>query len=354
MPANPEAWLLTVARRKLGQARRHGGVATAAVPTLQLLREEQAAVEAPDFPDERLKLLLVCAHPAIEPGMRAPLMLQTVLGLDAARIGSAFLVAPATMGQRLVRAKARIKSLGLRFEPPEPRDLPARLDAVLDAVYAAYGSGWDDQAGADARATGLAGEALWLARLLTDLLPDEPEAKGLLALILHCEARRPARRDGDGRFVPLDAQDASLWSASLIREAEAALRAAAALGRPGRFQLEAAIQSAHVQGRLTGESPWDGIALLYEGLVRLAPTMGARIGRAAALAQARGPASGLALLAAIPGEAAAAYQPYWALKADLHRRLGEREAAAQAYARAAGLAEDPAVRAFLLERKAAL
>jgi len=273
-----------------------------------------------------------------------------VLGLDAARIASAFLVQPATMGQRLSRAKAKIRVAKIRFELPEAAELPPRLAAVLQAIYAAYGSGWDDVAGADVRRRGLAAEAIHLGRLLSRLLSDEPETLGLLALMLHCEARREARRSPGGAYVPLSEQLSSQWSRPMIAEAEAVLAAAARAGRIGRFQLEAAIQSAHAQ-RVNGSGPdWAGIALLYEGLVRLAPTTGALVGRAAAVAEAHGAAAGWALLAALPAESVAAYQPYWALAAHLLARLGRQDEARVAYGRAIGLCEDPAMRAFLAAR----
>src|SRR5262249_21561485 len=227
------------------------------------------------FPDERLKLLFVCAHPAIDETARTPLMLQTVLGLDAARIGAAFLVAPTTMSQRLVRGKAKIRDAGIRFAVPGSRELPSRGDAGLQAIYAAFGSGWDDVAGADPRRRGLADEAIWLGRLVTRLLPGEPEALGLLALMLHCDARRAARRDAGGRYVPLDQQDVARWSRAMIDEAEQVLAAAASAGRPGRFQLEAAIQSAHTRRAVTGRTDWEAIALLYEGLLLCGATIGA-------------------------------------------------------------------------------
>jgi RNA polymerase sigma-70 factor (ECF subfamily) len=275
-------------------------------------------------------------------------MLQSVLGLDAARIASAFLVAPAAMGQRLVREKARIRGASIDWIVPDARELPGRLAAVLEAIYAAYGSGWDDVAGADPRRRGLAEEALALGRLVARLLPEEPEALGLLALMLHCEARRGARRDDAGRYVPLDQQDVGRWSEALIEEAEAALAAAARAGQPGRFQLEAAIQSAHVHRAVTGRTDWEAIALLYEGLLRSAPTIGARVGQAAAIAEARGTPAGWAALAAIPAAAVSAYQPYWALRAHLLRKLRRADEARDAYERAIGLSEDPAVREFLV------
>ena len=270
MPEKPEAWLLTAARRRLIDAARHARVHADASPALAAAAEEARYLTSADlgFPDERLKLLFVCAHPAIDPAARTPLMLQTVLGLDAARIASAFLVKPSAMGQRLARAKTKIRDACIAFELPEAKELPPRLDAVLEAIYAAYGSGWEDVAGADPRRKGLAVEAIVLGRLLLRLLPAEPEAQGLLALMLHCEARRDARRTSTGAYVPLSDQDVARWSSALNREAEQLLIAAAQTGRIGRFQLEAAIQSVHTRRALTGQTDWEAIALLYEGLVR--------------------------------------------------------------------------------------
>jgi RNA polymerase sigma-70 factor (ECF subfamily) len=351
-PAKPEAWLLTAARRRLIDRARHERVRAEAVPTIRLLeREAEAVDERAAFPDERLKLLFVCAHPAIDRGMHTPLMLQVVLGLDAATIASAFLVSPAAMGQRLSRAKARIRDAAIAFEIPDHDDLPTRLDAVLDAIYAAYGSSWDEVSGSDPRRGGLAQEAVWLARTLLRLLPGEPEGRGLLALMLYCEARRPARRTPGGDYVPLLEQDASLWSASTLDEAERELAAAAAHGRPGRFQLEAALQSAHVEGVRIGRTDWMAIALLYEGLVRATPTVGALVGRAAALAEARGPDDGLAALDQIDPASVRDYQPYWAARAHFLRRAGRHAEALDAFDRAVGLTEDAATRQFLLRHR---
>ena len=307
VPDKPEAWLLTTARRRLIDSARHDRVRADAANTIRLLMHElvhSSREGGSEFPDERLKLLFVCAHPDIDRGMHTPLMLQVVLGLDAARIASAFLTSPAAMGQRLARAKTRIRDARIGFEIPDRRELPARLDAVLDAIYAAYGSGWDDVAGSDPRRCGLALEAIWLARTLVQLMPDEPEAQGLLALMLYCEARRPARRSGGGGYVPMSQQDARLWSEPMLHEAERELAAAAARDRAGRFQLEAALQSAHVEGMQRGRTDWGAIAVLYEGLVRLSPTVGAFVGRAAALAEAQGPASGITALDAIDAASA--------------------------------------------------
>src|SRR5258707_3520422 len=241
VPQSPEAWLLTTARHSLIDLVRHQQVAAASEPTLLLLREERKEVTlSPEFPDERLKLLFVCAHPEIDSSMHTPLMLQTVLGLDAARIAHAFLVSPTTMGQRLVRAKTKIRDAGIQFEVPQERELPQRLEAVLEAIYAAFGIGWDDMAGVDQPGRDLSEEAIWLARVLLQLLPDKAEVRGLLALMLHCEARRGARRGPDGRYVPLSKQDTKQWSFPLIEQAEHHLAEAVIQGRPGRVQREAA------------------------------------------------------------------------------------------------------------------
>jgi predicted RNA polymerase sigma factor len=352
VPQNPEAWLLTTARRSFIDLVRHRQVAEASEPTLLLLSEESRGMTlSPEFPDERLKLLFVCAHPAIDPAMHTPLMLQTVLGLDAARIAQAFLVSPTTMGQRLVRAKTKIRNGGIQFEVPLEHELPQRLDAVLEAIYAAFGIGWDDMAGVDQSGRELAEEAIWLGRVLLQLMPKEAEVRGLLALMLHCEARRRARRGPDGRYIPLSEQDSQEWSLPLIEEAERHLAEAVSRGRSGRFQLEAAIQSVHAERARSGRTEWIAIVLFYEQLIRISPTLGTRTGYAAAVAEASGPEAGLAVLDEIDPDDVCAYQPYWAVRAYLLQRLGKISEAAEAFERAIGLAEDPAVRQFLLQRR---
>ncbi len=348
VPDNPEAWLLTAARRQHGHARRHAQVRAAAEPTLRLLLEEEAP-EMAEIPDRRLQLLMVCAHPAIAPEAQAPLMLQTVLGLDAGRIAACFLTAPATMAQRLVRAKARIRDAGIGFDLPGPAELPPRLEAVMSAIYAAYGTGWADLVADGTGGQGLAEEAIWLARLLVALLPEAPEPKGLLALMLYAESRRSARRDAAGGFVPLSAQDPFRWSRPLLAEAEAVLRAAARAATLGRFQIEAAIQSVHVEARLTGADRSAALLGLYDLLARLSPTAGVLVARAAAMAEAGQPQAALRELDALAGPLGQ-YQPWWATRAHVLARLGEGEAARKARSRAAGLTEDPAVRAWLLNR----
>jgi RNA polymerase sigma-70 factor (ECF subfamily) len=351
VPQNPEAWLLTAARRSFIDLVRRRQVAEASAPTLALLREEFREMPlSPEFPDERLKLLFVCAHPAIDPAMHTPLMLQTVLGFDAARIAHAFLISPTTMGQRLVRAKTKIRDAGIRFEIPEERELPRRLDAVLEAIYAAFGIGWDD-IGVDQRGRDLAEEAIWLARVLLQLMPAEAEVHGLLALMLHCEARRVARRGPDGRYVPLSEQDCLKWSLPLIKEAEQHLEQASRRARPGRFQLEAAIQSVHAERARGAKIQWTAILIFYEQLIRISPTLGTRTGYAAALAETKGATAGLAALDAIDPNEISTYQPYWAVRAHLLRQLGKTPEALQAFDRAIGLTEDPAVRQFLLQKR---
>lgn len=350
-PSKPEAWLLHAARRRMIDAIRRNQTLSANVEALRgMLAEAEDLSTARDFPDERLALLFVCAHPAIDERMHTPLMLQVVLGLDAAAIAAAFLTPPTTMGQRLARAKAKIKGTRIAFEVPTGPELTPRLRSVLQAIYAAYAHGWDDVDGGDAKRRGLTDEAIWLARTLVELMPDEPEARGLLALMQYCEARRPARRASDGTYVPLAEQDTRLWSPARLDEADRELARAAELERPGRFQLEAAIQSAHAERARGRRVSWAAIAVLYEGLVQLAPTIGALVGRAAAVAEARGPAQGLALLDAIPPSAVEGYQPYWAARAHFEQRLGHDREARVAFDTALGLTDDQAVRGFLEQR----
>jgi RNA polymerase sigma-70 factor (ECF subfamily) len=346
VPENPDAWLMTAARRNLGHASGRAGTAAANETTVMLLDEERSEAEPVPFGDDRLKLMFVCAHPAIAADVQAPLMLQTVLGLNAARIAASFLVSPAAMGQKLVRAKVKIRDAGIAFVVPEPDVLAARTGAVLSAIYAAYGTGWEDVLGADAKRKGLAEEAIWLGRLAAELLPDDPEAMGLLSLMLHCEARRAARRDADGAFVPLSDQDPKLWSRTMLPEAEALLRAAARVATPGRFQSEAAIQSLHAQSVMTGEDLRAPLTRLYDLLVTLAPSAGAAVARAVAYGEAGQGSAALAQLDVLEG--CTGYQPWWAARARVLWLLGHESAAHQAAATAAGLSDDPAVRAFLL------
>jgi len=304
------------------------------------------------IPDKRLELMFVCGHPAIDLAARTPLMLQTVLGLTAERIASSFLVSPDAMGRRLSRAKARIKNTGIAFEVPDEDELDERMGDVLEAIYAAYGQGWDSTGSDDQTRKGLTEEAIWLARLLVELRPKDAEALGLLALMLFCESRSAARRMA-GRYVPLAEQDISHWNLPMAREAEEKLRTAGGLKQPGRFQLEAAIQSLLVQSRLTGADLRLPASTLHRLLAQTAPTIGNLVGLAAATAEVSGPEAGLYELAQLPEAMIRDYQPFWALKAQLLQQLStDRQATATAFGRAIGLTEDETVRAYLIGKSA--
>ena len=355
VPDNPDAWLLTVARRRQTDAMRRRQTRNAGEVHIQLMTEEleQASANPEVIPDRRLALMFACAHPDIEPGMRAPLILQTILGLTAIDIAAAFLIPPATMGQRLVRAKARIKEAGIPFAVPEREGLAERLHAVLDAIYAAYAKGWGEFG--DTSAERLADEAIWLGRLVVSLLPDQPEAKGMVALMLYAEARREARRDAAGAYVPLDQQDVALWDKPQILAAEALLRDASQAGPTGRYQIEAAIQSAHVARRITGQPTWDSVVALYDVLLSLTQSPVVVLNRAAALAETEGVEAALLSLAAIADDPRMEnYQPWWALRGHLLARSGQKDQAHEALTLAIGLATDEAVRQYLITERSKL
>jgi predicted RNA polymerase sigma factor len=352
-PENPEAWLLTAARRRMIDFMRRRRRDENASDRLRVTAEGiDAASTGAGIPDQRLALMFTCAHPAIEAGIRAPLILQVVLGLDAKAIASAFLTSPAAMSKRLVRAKDKIRQAGIPFHIPEREELPARLETVLDSIYAAFTEGWTDAGGTDAARRDLTGEVMFLARLVTELLPKEPEALGLLALMLHAEARRRARRDAHGEYVPLAEQDPASWDFEMIAEAEALLLRASALGTLGRYQLEAALQSAHVHRVRTGHANWIQVVELYDALFAIAGSPVVAINRALAIAETHG---ARAALDAMPDAAAdarlAEYQPYWAARAELLAKAGANCEAREAYEIAIGLERDPAVRRFLQMRQ---
>ncbi len=359
-PRNPEGWLLTVARRKLIDSVRRRQTGEAASTQLQILAEglEDAAAQAErdmQIPDKRLALLFACAHPAIEAGIRAPLMLQVVLGLDGETIASAFLVSPAAMRKRLSRAKEKIQQAGIPFAIPEREELPHRVDTVLDAIYASFAEGWTDASGTDSIRRNLTDEAIFLARLVVELMPQEPEALGLLALMLHAEARRPARRNIAGDYVPLAEQDPQLWTATLIDEAERLLYRASAMQSIGRFQLEAALQSAHAHRRRTGHDNWAEVVQIYDALIAITDSPVVAINRALAIAEVHGPEAAAAALKDIAADdRLSEYQPYWAARAELLSKTGAHDEARQAYEMAIGLERDTTVRAFLQKRQAAL
>lgn len=356
-PDNPEAWLFAAAKRKLiDVARRAKTAAQGEAEIVRGVEEIEAEMSAEKTPDHRLGLMFACAHPEIEESARTPLMLQAVLGFSAERIAAAFLVEPAAMGQRLVRAKKKIRDAGVGFDVPAAEDWGDRFAAVLDAIYAAYGVGWSDPLGADPERRDLAEEATWLGSVLATQLPEEPEVLGLLSLMHHLEARKPARRDGQGRYVPLDEQDTTLWRRDAIMEAETLLRAASKMRRMGRYQLEAAIQSAHATRAFGGSADWSAIALLYEALAALTGSPVALLNTAAAIARRDGAALGLvALIGVIERHPHLQdYQPYWALRADICARLGKGDEARACYTEAIARETDAVVIAFLQQKQAQL
>jgi RNA polymerase sigma-70 factor (ECF subfamily) len=355
VPNAPDAWLLTAARRRQtdairrGQTRRDGGEHINLIADeLEGMADEQHAI-----PDRRLALMFACAHPAIDREVRTPLILQTILGLTADDIAAAFLIPSKTMGQRLVRAKTRIRDAGIPFRIPERQELAERLAAVLDAIYAAYTRGWNEAD--DDNLSDLAEEAIWLGRLVVFLLPEEPEAKGMLALMFYTAARHASRRDAAGAYVPLDRQDTRVWNKSLLAFAENRLQEANAQGPSGRYQIEAAIQSAHVARRLTGVSNWPAVIALYDHLLALTASPVVILNRAVARAELDGPRVALSDLAPLEADPRMqSYQPYWAAKGHLLARAGEPALAAEALTIAIGLSTDEAVKQFLRRSVSAL
>lgn len=354
VPDHPEAWLTTVARRRAIDHARSGALPATYEQELTRMAEERANEPLPAA-DPRLALLFLCAHPAIDPALRAPLMLQTVLGIDARRMASVFLVPPGTIGQQLTRVKAKIKHARIPFELPEGRAFDDRMTDVLNAIYAAYAVGYNGIPSGDPKAAGLAQEALWLVSLIAAAYPDAAEAQGLFALILFSQSRRPARLDAaTGALVPLEDQDTALWDGGMLADAEKALSNASRHLSLGRYQLEASIEAVHAARRRTGKTSWTDLATLYAGLVEVSPTVGALTGQAAVLSMTTGPDAALAALDAIPEARRMTYQPWWATRAHILAQLQRRDEALQAFDRAIGLSEDPSARLYLAGRKAML
>jgi RNA polymerase sigma-70 factor (ECF subfamily) len=350
IPDSPEGWLMAAAKRNLMKVDRRRGLAEDPALTILHVGHDTEAPDPDELPDARLRLLFACAHPSIDPAIQPALMMQTVLGLGTDRIARGFLVPTETMSKRLVRAKAKIRDAGIRYEEAELRELPERVGAVLTAIHGAYTLDWDtDPVAADGD---LAAEARFLTELVCALLPDDAEALGLLALVELCEARKPALYDDSGGFVPLDEQDPSRWDADLIDRAARRLTRASSLGRPGPFQLQAAIQMAHCSRLFSGVTPWSDIRSLYERLLAMHSTVGATLGYAMACAYASGrPEDGLQVLDQVDAPALAGYQPWWATRAHLLNRCGNRTAAFDAYERAIALTRSRALTTWLAQRQ---
>ncbi|RFB06090.1 RNA polymerase sigma factor [Parvularcula marina] len=348
VPERPEAWLITVSRNRLtDQARR--AMTKGASETEVLLRQAEREAAAEDasqwpLPDPRLRLLFACAHDAIPPSVRSPLMLQTVLGLTAARIAPLFLSSPAAMGQQLSRAKSTLADAVPGFHIPAPQDWPSLLPPVLDAIYGAF------SAGLDVRDEELAREACYLSELCCGAFPKVPEARGLHALCLYRFSRFGADRDNKGVFIPFENQSPDNWNQGLINRAEQVLHMAALSKQPGRFQLEAAIQSAHIHMLRTGEDRWTSIIGLYTALRQATPNLGAIIGHAAALVGAGRHTEAVRTLRQVSDEASS-HQPYWATLAAALAELGQKEEAFAAYTRAMELCSDSGVRSYLETRR---
>ncbi len=336
VPDKPEAWLLTAARNQLTDRARSAYTRTST--SLHHSNGEVMELAMPhsndddEVPDERLKLMFAAAHPALDASVRAPLVMQTVLGMEASEIARIFVVPVATMAQRLVRAKTKIRDAGIPFVVPGQDVWPERLEYVLEAIYGAYSAGLEQPTDpTDERG----GEALYLADMLATLLPEEPEALGLASLICFSASRAGARYNESGELVPLNQQDVTRWDRTLIAQASRQLASASTHGTTGRFQLEAAVHAVHADRRRTGRTDWRAILQLYEGLLSMAPTYGLIVARAYAISQYVSLSAGLAALSPLSDEEIEGFAPALLLRAHLHEQHEARRAAASDYERAA-------------------
>jgi predicted RNA polymerase sigma factor len=354
VPANPEAWLLTVARNRLNDMRKSAFSRTSNNiddfdPEDPVMAAHTAFVDTDSIPDERLKLMFAAAHPAIDSAMRAPLILQTILGLEAADIARLFLVPESAMAQRLVRAKTKIRDARIPFSIPGRDAWPERLDAVLEAIYGAASAGFEDT---DDMTEDLGLEALHLADMLAVLLPDEPEALGLASLICFSVSRHGARKTADGNLLPLAEQSPEQWETGLIARASELLSRAATLKVIGKFQLEAAIQAVHADRRRTGITDWRAIGQLYTALIRLWPTTGVIVARAYALSRIEGPKAGIEALSALSDDVFLRFSGALVTRAELLLEAGDRAGALRDFSNALTLPMPETFRKHLIKRAA--
>ena len=354
VPQNEEAWLNTVAYRYAVDSTRKDR-RNEPLP----VQEESMAIapeEYEEFKDERLRLFILCTHPAIDISVQTPLMLQMLLGLTADEIAQLYLVPAPQLSQRLVRAKTKIKAAGILPTLPDAESLGSRVATIRDAIYGLYGLVWEDSRSVESYLA--AREAVELAEILVQLTPEDPETRGLLALMLFCESRREARTDELGAYVPLQSQDSGRWAIEKIEAAEQHLRICLQSGRPGRYQLEAAIQSAHASLAFGTGPKVDPrqILQLYDGLIQVAPTVSAHLGRIAVFAKVHGPEVALAELQSLAASnpQVSAHQPFHALKFELLSNTDDQPGALAAARQALALSDSPVIQRYFVERIAGL